>query len=243
VEEVRAIVLAGGLGTRLRGVVQDAPKVMATVRGRPFLAHVLDHLRVQGIRRVVLAIGYRGDVIRRYFDTGARFGLSISYSDDGDLLRGTGGAIARALRSDDTERPTYLVVVNGDTYVSFDTGQLIHSFQTWSPKLLLAAVRVLDVARYGGLDLGADGQVLRFQEKGLHGPGVINAGVYFSTRRILLGLLPTVERFSFEQDVLQPLAGHGLYARITDGPFVDIGVPEDYRAASAILGAGANRGE
>src|SRR3989338_7238698 len=103
--DIGAIVLAGGLGTRLRSVVRDLPKAMASVGGRPFLAYVLEHLRSQYLRQVGVAVGYRGEAIREYFRAGEAFGLQIAYSDEGNRKLGTGGALARALQTYGGRRP------------------------------------------------------------------------------------------------------------------------------------------
>lgn len=218
--------------------MRDLPKAMASVGGRPFLAYVLEHLRSQYLRQVVLAIGYRGEAIREYFRAGEDFGLQIAYSDEGNRKLGTGGALARALQTYGGRRPRYVVVSNGDTYLSFDLEELMEANQARSARILLAAASVPDVARYGGLELGPNREVLSFQEKGRHGPGIVNAGTYLTTPQALELLMPMRERFSFEHEVLRPLAGNGLYAQVVDGSFVDIGVPDDYRTARRILAAG-----
>lgn len=115
-----AIVLAGGLGTRLRPVVPEGPKCMGPVAGRPFLEHLVDALRGQGLRQFVFAIGYGGASIRAHFGTGVPFGVEASYSDDGDRLRGTGGALARAVRTVSGPPGELILVANGDTWVDVD---------------------------------------------------------------------------------------------------------------------------
>jgi D-glycero-alpha-D-manno-heptose 1-phosphate guanylyltransferase len=226
-----AIILAGGLGTRLRGVVGDRPKPMAPVAGRPFLAHVLDRLVAGGVRHAVLAVGYKHEVIREHF--GTSYGaLALSYVVEAEPL-GTGGGLrlgASALRGD------VALAMNGDTLFAVDLAALAALFLGRGADIALALKRVPDVGRYGAVRLGPDGRVLAFGEKGGSGPGSINGGVYVLGRGLLADpALPEV--FSFERDLLEPrhreLRAYGLES---DAYFIDIGIPEDYARAQEELG-------
>ena len=230
-----AVVLAGGLGTRLRSAVPDLPKCLSPVLGRPFLAHVLDHLKRQGVERVVIAIGYKGDAIRREFGDGRDHGLTISYADDGLEPLGTGGAIANALRSARGPDDEPVLVVNGDTLSAFDVAELARTHHATKAQLVLFAVPVSNGTRYGALELGADGSILSFQAQGSSSSALVNGGVYWGTRQDFLSVLPARGPSSFEQDILPPLAGRGLFAVRGGGRFLDIGVPEGYRRAEAVL--------
>lgn len=227
-----AIILAGGLGTRLRGVVDDAPKPLAPVAGRPFLAWLLDRLAEQGMRRAILATGYRGDQIAHALGTQWR-GMQLDYSREHEPL-GTGGAIALAagrLQGD------ACFVLNGDTwltldYTAFDTC-VLHA----EARLGVALVRVADVSRYGAARV-EQGCIAGFIEKGGRGPGFINAGVY-RLDRTLLSTFPDVTCFSFEDDVLAPAVGRECVAAFTDtSDFIDIGIPTDYQRAQEIFATG-----
>jgi D-glycero-alpha-D-manno-heptose 1-phosphate guanylyltransferase len=225
-----AIVLVGGLGTRLRSIVSEVPKPLAPVAGRPFIAWVLDHLASAGIRRVILAVGYKGEMIER--EIGARWaGMEVVYTME-DRPLGTGGAIRNAaarLAGDCTH------VVNGDTYLSYAPAELEHLTRAASAAVGMALAYVPDVARYGAVSL-ADGKVVAFREKGEHGEGWINAGCYFLTSSALAAL-PDQPVYSFEEAVLSGLVPRGLIAGFTstDG-FIDIGVPEDYQRAQGLFG-------
>src|SRR5205085_1121441 len=150
-----AIVLAGGLGTRLRSVVSDRPKAMSRVAGRPFLEHVLGLLRERGVDRTVLAIGYRGEAIREHFGDGSRFGMKIVYSNDGERLLGTGGAVKRALGVATANNMETIFVVNGDTYVEFDFQRLDLLHRARKARLTIVAAKVEDVSRYRALAMDA----------------------------------------------------------------------------------------
>ena len=220
-----AIVLAGGFGTRLRGVVDDVPKPLAPVAGRPFLAWLLDRLAAGGMRRCILATGYLSDVIEQRI--GARWqGMEIAYSVEPEPL-GTGGAIrlaATRLQGDAAH------VLNGDTWLEYDPVALEDTARAAGASMTIALARVDDVARYGAVDID-NGRVTGFREKGESGPGWINAGCYFLGADALAAL-PVRDAFSFEQDVLQPRVQERAVAAFTETlGFIDIGVPEDYARA------------
>jgi len=226
---MEAIILAGGLGTRLRSVVADLPKAMAPVAGRPFLEHLLDLLAHAGFASAVLAVGYRSDAIREHFGDRHR-GLPLAYSIEGQPL-GTGGAIRLAMNHASSPE---IFVLNGDTFVDVDFSAMLAAHRSANARLTIAVHEVRDAARYGALDITGD-RVQGFFEKGRAGPGWINAGVYVLARTLLDGeALPTA--FSFESDYLVPnvVALRPLAFR-TAGLFIDIGVPEDYARAQSLL--------
>ncbi|HET7161469.1 MAG TPA: nucleotidyltransferase family protein [Rhodanobacteraceae bacterium] len=226
-----AIVLAGGLGTRLRGVVDGVPKPLALVAGRPFLAWLLDALAMQGLRRVVLATGYRGEQIEAALGATWR-GMALVYSRERKLL-GTGGAIALAMpriAGDDC------FVLNGDTWLELDYARFDAAVRGVDARLGVALAAVPEVARYGAVNV-EEGRVVDFVEKGQSGPGFINAGVYLLSRSLLEDF-PSGEPFSFEHDVLRPAAARETVVACTDTEgFIDIGVPDDYRQAQTRFAA------
>ena len=226
-----AIVLAGGLGKRLRECVSDVPKPMAPVAGRPFLEIVLDSLQRQGFKSVVLSIGFLGNLIREHF--GDRWdGMEIIYSEELEPL-GTGGAIREAMRSH--VAADSVCVLNGDTYVEIDRLAIEQAWEPWVD-ILVVAKPVDDVGRYGSLVV-REQRLVGFDEKGRAGPGLINAGFY-KVRRQALESMPDLLSFSFESDWLAPgIAGGTLAAKVlpTDGKFIDIGVPSDFKRAQAIF--------
>lgn len=229
---LRAVILAGGLGTRLRPAVGDTPKVMAPVAGRPFLEHVLGRLEAHGFEQVVLAVGYRKEAVIGHF--GASFGrIALRYSEEQAPL-GTGGAIRRALP---LAGPGPCFVLNGDTWLALDHAGMLRAHLAGGTALTMAVRPVPDVARYGAVRVeGA--RVTRFEEKGGTGPGLVNAGVYLLQPELLSGEhLP--EAFSFETDFLAArLAALAPLAWVADGPFVDIGIPADYQRAQAMFERG-----
>ncbi len=226
---MQAIVLAGGLGTRLRGVVPDLPKPLAPVAGRPFLAIVLEQLTKQGVTSAVLSVGYRYELIRDAF--GDRFdGLALDYAIE-DRPLGTGGAIRLALRACGGGD---VLVLNGDSYTELDISQMQARHGEARAGLTVCVVEVADAGRYGRVRVEGS-SIVGFSEKGVPGPGWINAGVYVMRRDLLEGLdLPAA--FSFETDVLAARLGElRPLAYRTAGRFIDIGVPEDYARAQGMF--------
>lgn len=224
-----AIVLAGGFGTRLAHLVPDTCKPMAPVAGRPFLRYVFDRLAAEGVRRVVVADGYRRGQIESFFGACYR-GMEVTYSPEDEPLL-TGGAIKQALG---ICRSEWVLVVNGDTYSEADPTEMLAAAAVPADALAVMAVRrVGDASRYGSVELDGRGAVVAFREKETGAAGLINVGCYL-LRRDALGDMP--EKFSFEHDWLEPRAGTGsLLASEADGTFIDIGVPEDYRRAQKLL--------
>jgi D-glycero-alpha-D-manno-heptose 1-phosphate guanylyltransferase len=233
---MQAVILAGGLGTRLRERVADRPKAMASVAGRPFLDYLLAWLERGGCQGVVLATGHLSDVIERHF--GHHHGhMHVAYSHEEQPL-GTGGAVLQALRGHLAGQPA--LVLNGDTWLGLD----LQMFVRWceqapqSDAMVLRAVD--DAARFGRVTL-ADGMVAGFGEKSVPGPGLINAGAYWLREQSFEGLaLPAA--FSLEKDVFEPHVRRlGMRAYVSDGAFIDIGVPDDFDRAQALLPGWASR--
>jgi D-glycero-alpha-D-manno-heptose 1-phosphate guanylyltransferase len=227
--DTTAFVLAGGLGTRLRSVVSDRPKVLALVAGRPYLAHLLDQLADAGVRRAVLCTGYRADQVRATF--GIRYReLDLSYSEEDQPL-GTAGALRLALPQADSE---ILLVLNGDSYCAADLSAFWRFHAGHRPQGSSASLVLTEVAntlRFGRVEVNSHGVVTRFLEKGdTAGPGLINAGVYLLDRS-LVEPVPTGQPVSLERDLYPNWIGRGLYGCATASEFIDIGTPESYAVA------------
>lgn len=225
------ILLAGGLGTRLRAEVPDLPKPLAPVAGRPFLAWLLDAYAAAGMRRAILATGYRSGQIEQV--VGQHWsGMEIAYSREEDPL-GTGGAVSQAVA---LVQGDGVHLANADTYLRYSPRALERATREVGAWLGVALADVPDVARYGAVET-AGGRVCGFREKGGQGPGLINAGSYFLSAEGL-DALPPVSSYSFEERVLVPWSRERRVAAVTQvSDFIDIGVPEDYRRAQTVLAA------
>lgn len=225
-----AMVLAGGLGTRLRPVVADRPKALAPTEGEPFLVHVLDQLARAGCDRVILCTGHLGDQIEREFGD-EHAGMDLVWSREPSPL-GTAGALRHALCHLHEDAA---LVVNGDSYCDLDLAAFVAWARGRHGLPALVAAEVPDTRRFGSLQLAADGSVLAFREKDpAGGAGNVNAGIYWLPRAVFANLPAGIVR-SLERDVLPPLVGQGLAAFRTKAPFLDIGTPESYAQCEAFF--------
>lgn len=222
-----AVVLCGGLGTRLRPVLSDRPKAMAPILGRPFLEWLLLQVAEQGVQRAVLASGHLGSQIREHFPDGFA-GIEIRHSVERVPL-GTGGALRSAA---DLATGGRLLVLNGDSYCRFDLERLavLHNSTRASATLWLAPVASRD--RFGSVAVDAEGRVITFGEKLEQGAGLVSAGIYLLEPEVVAAIaVPS----SLEMEVLPGLIGRGLHAVAGDSPLVDIGTPETLAGAESEL--------
>jgi D-glycero-alpha-D-manno-heptose 1-phosphate guanylyltransferase len=231
---MEAIVLAGGLGTRLRAAVPDMPKPMAPVNGRPFLERLLDYWIAQGVARFILSTGYRHEAIAAHF--GAAFHGAVIQQVVEDRPLGTGGGLLLASGALAATGP--FLVLNGDTFFEVALKTLRDFHAAHRADATLSLFRSRQQGRYAGIGLGKNAAIRSFGagEKG----GLANGGVYLMERSLLEGgpWLPR-SALSLEEDILpDALAGEKrLFGLECSGRFIDIGVPEDYARAADVLGA------
>lgn len=224
---MQAILLAGGLGTRLRSVVSDRPKPMALIEGKPFMEYVVHELSRYGIRDIVFAVGYKGTMVEEFFGDGKAFGITASYAYEEELL-GTAGAIKNAGKQIYED---WFFVLNADTFYQLDYRRLMEVRDRRSLDFALVLRQVPDVSRYGRAVLVQD-MLVEFNEKTTRpAPGTINGGVYLMKRE-LLAEIPE-GKVSLENEMIpkwmgMEKAGRRLGGIVNDGYFIDIGVPEDY---------------
>jgi D-glycero-alpha-D-manno-heptose 1-phosphate guanylyltransferase len=225
-----AIVLAGGLGTRLRDAVPELPKCMAPVNGQPFISYVIGHLEQQGIGHFIFALGYRSDAFIEYLSERLPQGNYEITIEQFPL--GTGGAIQFACRQ---ARQENVVVVNGDSLFKTDLFYQADFHFAHDAHCTLALKPMKDFNRYGAVELNPDHTIASFREKQFLEKGLINGGVYIlNVRSFFNKFLP--EAFSFETDYLQQYFDEkNMYGVISDAYFIDIGVPEDYDRAQTEL--------
>lgn len=218
-----AAILAGGLGTRLRAVVADRPKVMALVAGRPFITHLLDQLADSGINQVVLCTGFLAEIVQSELGDSYR-GMQLIYSVEPTPL-GTGGALRHAtgLLTGGT-----VLVLNGDSYCHCSIGAFVAGWLASEARAAMALVRVDDVSRFGAVLTNDASLVESFIEKGREaGPGFINAGLYLLPTDLIRGI-EADSPVSLEREVIPRLVVEGLFGYHCPGPFIDIGIPEEY---------------
>jgi D-glycero-alpha-D-manno-heptose 1-phosphate guanylyltransferase len=226
---VTAAVLAGGLGTRLRPVVGELPKVLAPVRGRPWLAFLLDQLADAGLREVILLTGRGAEQVRAALGD-AHGELHLRYATEPGPL-GTAGALRHALP---LLAAPQVLLLNGDSYADVDLSAFLAFHRRRPTAASLVMARVTDAARYGRLEVAPDGRVLRFREKGGASPGWVNAGVYLLDRR-LIESIPAGRAVSLEREMLPRWLTGADLAAFPGGRFLDIGMPESYAEAEAFF--------
>jgi len=226
----QAIILAGGLGTRLRSVVSDVPKCMAPVAGKPFLHYVIAHLQNNGIQSFIFSVGYKSESIINFIKNDCS-GISYQFSVEEEPL-GTGGAVKFSLEKT-TERN--ILLCNGDTLFKANINELnnFHLLHNSDCTLCLKPMNNFD--RYGVVELDNDDLIVSFKEKQFYKKGLINGGVYALNKESFLNKnLP--ENFSFEKDYLEKFVGEEkMFGLIQDAYFIDIGIPEDYERAQKEL--------
>ena len=226
----QAIILAGGLGTRLRTVVNDLPKCMAPVAGKPFLHYVIQHLLSQGVDQFIFSLGYLSESIETFLlNDYPQLAYQLSIEEE---PLGTGGAIQLAAKKATKKN---VLVLNGDTLFAVDVKQLfeIHTSKKAACTLCLKPMNNFD--RYGVVGLNDNNRVLSFKEKQFYEEGLINGGVYvLDVQQFLQEGLP--EKFSFEKDYLEKkVTENKLFGCMQDKYFIDIGIPEDYERAQTEL--------
>jgi D-glycero-alpha-D-manno-heptose 1-phosphate guanylyltransferase len=220
---MECIILAGGLGTRLRGTIGDFPKCMAPVNGKPFLHYLFVYLQEQGCTRIILSLGYKHEVIIDWLKEHS-WPFEISYVIEEEPL-GTGGGIQLTIREAKTDD---VAVLNGDTMFSVDLGDQFKFHVQLKSATTLALKEMKEFERYGVVNTDDQHHLISFEEKQYRESGLINGGVYIINKNFLLGKgLP--EKFSFEKDYLEAFVGEQRFYGYRDTSyFIDIGIPEDY---------------
>ena len=217
-----AIILAGGLGTRLRSVVSDLPKPMASLGSKPFLEYILHYLKRNGVDRAILSVGYNWETIRDYF--GDYFdGIELVYSVENEPL-GTGGAIKKAIELVHADE---VFIINGDTFFDIDLNSLHLENDS---RLILSLKQMREFDRYGCVEFDDNGLVIAFTEKGYKECGDINGGIYLASRNIFDEFV-LEDKFSFEEFMQSNFQKLKITSKVFDNYFIDIGIPEDYARA------------
>jgi dTDP-glucose pyrophosphorylase len=219
---MKAVILAGGFGTRLKSVVGDVPKPMASIAGKPFLEHQIRFLRRYGVKEIIIAVHHMADMIKSYFGTGHRWEVNITYSEE-DVPLGTAGAIKNAEKYIDNT----FIVMNGDSHSNFNLDKFIefHRLKRSTSSLLLT--RTNDPSHFGSVVIFED-KIMEFRERGTGGESMINAGVYLFEPKIF-DYIDKDKNVSLEKDVFPKLIRDGQLCGVEHGGyFIDIGRPETY---------------
>jgi D-glycero-alpha-D-manno-heptose 1-phosphate guanylyltransferase len=221
-----AVVLAGGLGTRLKGEVPDLPKCLAPVAGRPFLDFIIQYLLDQKVDKIIFALGVMHEKVTDHLTQNwpeLRYAISI----ESEPL-GTGGAIS--LAANHVTSDTFYVL-NGDTFFDVNLDDIEKTHRETQAKITLALKLMTDFDRYGSVVL-ENQMITRFNEKIYMDAGLINGGIYLVEKAYVIQHAPT-SKYSFEKEVLEPSAAQYIVSGcVCDGYFIDIGIPEDYQKAN-----------
>ncbi len=225
-----AIILAGGKGTRLQSLLSDIPKCMAPINGVPFISLILSYLKQGGISKIFISVGYNKEYIIKNLNINYS-GMEILFVPE-DIPLGTGGAVKAALALCSSPFP---LVVNGDTFFRPDLKLLYQSHLLTNSALTIAVIEMPDVSRYGSVSIGENGRITSFNEKSeVASNGYINGGVYLMKNDVLESFPDT--SFSLENDFLkQNVTRSSCYAFVSEAPFIDIGIPEDYLRAAELI--------
>lgn len=226
ISDINAVILAGGLGTRLRSAISDRPKVLAEISGRPFLAYLLDQISSSGIRKVVISTGYMAEKVQKCFGKTYK-SLRLLYSRENEPL-GTGGALRLALPSFSSD---IVLVMNGDSYIDADLGVCVDWFFQKGQEAAILLTKVADTARYARVTVDQNENITAFDEK-VTSPGAawINAGIYLM-KKSLISSIPAGRPYSLERELFPSLVGRKLCGFCCSARFIDIGTPESYAAA------------
>lgn len=241
--QMEAIVLAGGLGTRLHSVVSDVPKCLAPISGNPFLWYLCRYLKRYDVHHVVFSVGYLKEQVCQWVNAHKQsLPFDVSFAEESVPL-GTGGAIKNSLNHIKSEEA---VVLNGDTFFDVPLDAFFRNHKKVESHISIALKRMKNFDRYGTVEINEfNSKILKFSEKKYCEDGLINGGVYLISKNFILNQnLPA--KFSFETEILQKYCGKTgcIYGFSYEGYFIDIGIPADYERAQHELGNNiANVGE
>ena len=226
-ENVTPLILAGGLGSRLKSIISDRPKVLVDVLGQPFISYILTQLNNLGTEYVVLSTGYLGDMIREEYGDKYK-NLRIIYSEEHKPL-GTGGAIRLALPLIKTP---LVMVMNGDSYINISLNDYINWFTENNLHASICLTKKNDTKRFGRVKLKKNGIIDKFiEKKDFSGPGLINAGIYIFEKK-LLNNIPTNKFYSLEREFFPRMLKSNIHGYLCNNAFIDIGTTESYDKAN-----------
>lgn len=229
---MQAVLLVGGLGTRLRKTVSDRPKSMALINGKPFLEYQIRFLKKNNICDIMLLTGYMSEKIEEHFGSGQSFDVSIRYIKETELL-GTGGSIKNAMDVLDEQ----FLVSNGDSLFLVDINSMMKFHKNVQADLTMALAKTCDKSRFGSVLTNASSQIVNFGKRNLPGE-LINGGIYFFEKsRFKWKEFPT--KFSIEHDFFpQVIQQNKVFGFISNSYFIDIGITEDYKKLGEDLNLG-----
>ncbi len=227
-EKIDVIILAGGLGTRLKSIVPDLPKALSPINGRPFLDYILDFLEESdSVNNVILAVGYMADQIIEKYTNRHEYNFEILFSREETVL-GTGGAIKRALQYSTTDS---IMVLNGDSYVDVRVNDVIAFHREKNSSMTIIVKKIRNPGRYGLIKFDDNHRITSFNEKRTSTTeGYVNTGIYLFKREIFNNIEEN-RTISLEKELIPFFINSNIYGFVTHGKFIDIGIPETYQIA------------
>jgi len=229
-ERVDVVILCGGMGTRLKAIVDDKPKPMAEIDKRPFIDILIGHISTFGFQRFILCAGYKAESIQEYYKN-KKCRVEILIEKEQELL-GTGGAV-KNVRPLIGSNP--FLVLNGDSFLDMDLCKFIEFHLGKKALLSIALINAKDTKSYGSIETNSSDRIVKFCEKEEKSQeSMINAGIYLFNREIF-SLMPSDKKFSLEYDFFPKIVGREFYGYLAKGFFIDIGTPERYMQAKQLL--------
>lgn len=226
---MQAIILAGGFGSRLKTVVNEVPKPLAPISNKPFLYWLIIYLQQQGITNFIFSLGYLHQQVKDFLANNFSHLAYECFVEDEPL--GTGGAIKFCIKNS-TQKD--ILIVNGDTFFDLNIKDFYQFYQQTQSQCSIALTPMEDFDRYGSVEINAENVIVKFKEKTYCQNGFINTGLIFFNKEVFLDKTKSLpQNFSYEKDFLEPnIANLKVTGYITNGYFIDIGIPEDYFRAN-----------
>jgi len=227
--KVDVVILCGGLGKRLRPVINDRPKVMSDINGHPFLDIIIDYITDFESKRLILCTGYKSNFIKRYYRY-KKTSLEIIFSEEKELL-GTAGAIKNA---ESFIKSSPFLVLNGDSFCRLDLRRFLQFHLGKEALISIVLTKAIDGIDYGNVVLGESAQIITFGEKtNKCKNSFVNAGIYLLQKEVL-SAIPSNKYFSLERDLFPRMIANKFYGYVTSEMFIDIGTPARYKQARDI---------
>jgi len=221
---MQTLILAGGRGKRMRPLTDRIPKVLLPVAGKPFLFHLINFLKNQGIKEFILAVGYKAQKIKNFFGNGKKFGVKIIYSEE-KIPLDTAGAIKNAAN---LIKDKNILVLNGDSFIDIDIKKMLKFHKRKRLPITIAVFKIKNPGRYGQVLINKKNTIIKFEEKNkIANENFINGGAYIFQTKILKDF-PKNKKISLERDIFPRFVGK-IAAFKTKGYFIDIGIPQDYK--------------
>ena len=223
IKNIDIIILAGGLGTRLRSIIGNNPKCLSPVNGQPFIHFLMDQYVAQGFKRFIVSVGYQKEKVIKSLKF--RKDCKIIFCEEYEPL-GTGGAIKK---SEQYITSNNVIIINGDSFINLNTDHLVNWHYKMESDCTIVATEIENSNRYGTIEIGKKSRLVGFKEKNdTSSQGLVNAGIYVMNKSIF-NLMPDEKPFSVELEFFPKILNESTYAYICNKELIDIGTPDSYK--------------